>query len=82
MSDHPSPAKCPSCGSTDLVAGCLGRETYWFRDGGPILSPGWQLRAFVCRVCGVLTPYLSAADLVTLRKKTIGPPAASEQPGG
>lgn len=38
------------------------RPKQWF-------STGWRVQAFVCLECGLLTQYLSAADLAKLKEK-------------
>jgi hypothetical protein len=60
--------KCPACGSTELDHGRMSNDVSWFRSAGWV-SGAWQLEAFVCLNCGILTPHLSTADLETLRAK-------------
>jgi hypothetical protein len=59
---------CPACGSEFLEHGWMGGDTRFFRDS-KWLQVGWNFKAFVCLDCGILTQYLSKADLESLREE-------------
>ena len=68
MADEGGAVRCPRCGSDALDQGTMGMDVKFFRSRQWI-STGWDVQAFVCLDCGLLTQYLSASDLDKLRVK-------------
>ena len=76
IDDDPNATTCPRCGGRELVCGSMGYEAAFFptpkgRWFG--VSSGRRVKAFVCLGCGVVTQYLSHADVDGLRKKYFPP---------
>jgi hypothetical protein len=68
MTDEDGVARCPRCGSAALDHGHMGPARRFFRSAHWVQA-GWDLKAFVCLDCGLLTQYLSDTYLDDLRTR-------------
>jgi len=68
MPDEKRNRRCPRCNSAALDHGRMEVGVKFHRSSQRI-STGWDLQAFICLDCGLLTQHLSASDLENLRAK-------------
>ena len=68
MAEENRADRCPRCGSAALDQGRMAIDVKFHRNS-QWFSAGWNLQAFICLDCGLLTQYLGPAELDKLRQK-------------